>query len=184
MRGMFYDFVPVIIFFIAFKFYGIYVATVVGIAATALQVLIGLIINKKVDKQQLLTLVIFIIFGGMTLYFHNPLFIKWKPTIVFWIFSVAFLISQLFTKKPLIQHMLNNLLEGQAHTISKSIWKRLNLAWALFFFFLGSINLYVAYHYSTEAWVNFKLFGVLGILLAFSFLQAIWLSRYLQETKT
>ncbi len=178
---MLYDFLPVVFFFIAFKIYGIYVATVVGIVATALQVLISLVWKKKLDKQQLVTLIVFVIFGSMTLYFHNPIFVKWKPTIIFWVFAVSFLMSQLFMKKTLIQRMLEHLLDGQSDPIPRYVWARLNLAWTGFFFFLGSINLYVAYSYSTEAWVNFKLFGVLGMLILFSFFQAACLARYMSS---
>ncbi|MDR3492190.1 MAG: septation protein A [Gammaproteobacteria bacterium] len=183
MKNMLYDFLPVLLFFIAFKIYGIYVATVVGIAATAIQVLLTYVLKRKVDKQQLITLAVFVIFGSMTLYFHNPLFIKWKPTVIFWIFGLAFLFSRYIGKKPLIQRMLEGLLEQQAATVPLSLWQKLNFAWAIFFIFLGSINIYVAYTYSTETWVNFKVFGILGLLIAFSFFQAAYLSKHLSETK-
>ena len=184
MQNMLIDFIPVLLFFIAFKIYGIYVATTVGIVATALQVLVTRVVRKTFDKQQLITLAVFVVFGGMTLYFHNPLFVKWKPTVVFWVFGILFFLSQFIGKKPLAQRMLEKLMEWQDHTsVPKSIWKRLNLAWAAFFIVLGSLNLYVAYYYSTDVWVNFKVYGIMAILLIFSFVQAMCLTRYMSEVK-
>ena len=128
MSTMLFDFIPVLLFFIAFKMYGIYVATTVGIVATALQVVMTRLTRKRFDKQQLVTLVVFCLFGGMTLYFHNPLFIKWKPTIIFWIFGTVFLVSQFITHKTLIQRMMEGMLDGQAHVIPSNVWRRLNVA--------------------------------------------------------
>jgi intracellular septation protein len=137
-------------------------------------------VRKKFDKQQLVTLVVFAVFGGMTLYFHNPIFVKWKPSIVFWVFGAAFFLSQFIGQKPIIQRMLENLVADKSPThVPKNFWKKLNLAWALFFLILGTINLYVAYTFSTETWVNFKVYGILALLMIFSFAQAFCLSRYL-----
>src|SRR3990167_599676 len=174
MLNFLYDFIPVLLFFIAFKFYGIYIATIVGIVSTALQVLITLLYTKRIDKKQLLALGVFVVFGGMTLYFHNPIFIKWKPTIIFWIFGLVFLCSHFIGKKTLIQRMFSAALEtkGAQHHVPLIIWKKLNLAWTLFFILLGTLNIFVAYHFSTNAWVNFKLYGVMGLLFLFSILQA------------
>lgn len=182
MLSLLYDFVPVVLFFVAFKFYGIYVATAVGIIATALQVLITTIYKRKLDKKQLITLGVFILFGGLTLYFHNPIFVKWKPTVVFWIFGIVFLLSHFIGKKPLIQRMMQGVMEEQAKLPDRT-WKKMNFAWATFFIILGGVNLFVAYHFSTDVWVNFKLYGILVLLLVFSFLQALCLSRYINEVK-
>lgn len=111
MLTVVYDFIPVILFFIAFKLYGIYTATVVGIVVTAFQVVITTIWKKRIDKQQLVTLIVFVVFGGMTLYFHNPLFVKWKPTVIYWIFAVVLFFSQFIGKKPLMQRMLEKYLK-------------------------------------------------------------------------
>lgn len=185
MQNFLIDFIPVLLFLIAFKLYGIYVATAVGIISTALQVIITRIVRKHFDKQQLVTLAVFTLFGGMTLYFHNPIFVKWKPSIVFWIFGSAFFMSQFIGAKPIIQRMLEGIMDSKASTsaVPKSFWKKLNLAWAIFFLTLGTINIYVAYTYSTETWVNFKVYGILGLLIAFSFVQAMCLSRYLTDVK-
>lgn len=183
MLHFFYDFFPVLLFFFAFKFYGIYVATVVGIIATALQVVVTYGWKKKVDKQQLITLIIFTIFGSMTLYFHNPLFVKWKPTIVFWIFGLVMLGSQFIGEKTLVQRMFEHLLKTKT-TVPSVVWKRLNIAWVLFFIAMGSLNLYIAYQYSTDTWVNFKFYGIMGLFFAFSMAQALCLSRYISDVKS
>ncbi len=177
MLNMLYDFIPVLLFFITFKLYGIYTATLVGIIATAAQVILTTLWKKKLDRQQCITLVVFVIFGGMTLYFHNPIFVKWKPSIIFWIFGMVFLGSHFVGKKVLVQRMMENMLEGKK--LPDVVWKRMNLAWAAFFLVLGSINIFIAYHFSTDAWVNFKLYGILGLLILFSVVQAMCLSRYL-----
>jgi intracellular septation protein len=182
MQTLFYDFIPVLLFFICFKVYGIYVATVVGIVATGVQVIMTRLSRQQFDKQQLITFGIFVVFGGMTLYFHNPIFIKWKPTIIFWVFAAAFLLSQFIGRKTLIQRMLTHILGNEAE-VPTHVWKRLNLAWITFFILLGSVNLYVAYTFSTAVWVNFKVFGILSLLVLFSMLQSIYLSRYLSNLK-
>lgn len=182
MLNFLYEFLPVLVFFIAFKIYGIYVATVVGIVISALQFSLSTLWFKRIDNKQLITLVIFVLFGGLTLYFHNPIFVKWKPTVVFWIFGSVLLLSQFIGKKPIMQRMLESMLDGKA-ALPNTVWKKLNFAWTLFFILLGSLNIYIAYHFSTEAWVNFKLYGILGLLFLFSFLQALYLSRHVSNIK-
>jgi intracellular septation protein len=175
---MFYEFLPVLLFFLAFKFYDIYVATVVGIAATVIQVLATRAITGKWDRKQVITMLIFLIFGSMTLYFHDPIFVKWKPSIVFWIFSIAILITQFFTHKPLMQRMMEGAIENSQNIPSK-VWRRVNLMWAVFFIVLGTVNLYIAYNYSNEVWVNFKFYGITLSLFAFSIVQTLCLFRHL-----
>lgn len=180
---LFYEIFPVFLFFLAFKFYDIYAATIVGIVATLLQVIITRAVTGKWDRKQLITFVIFLFFGSLTLYFHNPIFIKWKPTIVFWIFGIVIFGSQFFTAKPLIQRLMENMLQGKA-MVPAFIWKRLNLAWSLFFILMGGINLYVAYFLSNDAWVNFKFYGISGALILLSTGQAFYLMRYMTEPNT
>src|SRR5579872_1653637 len=163
MLNLFYDFIPVLLFFLAFKYYGIYAATKVGIIATAIQIIVTTIWKKKVDRKQLFTLLVFVIFGGMTLYFHDPIFVKWKPSIIFWIFGLVLLLSHFVGKKVIIQRMMENMLEGK--TLPVQVWKRMNFSWALFFLILGSVNIYIAYYFSTNTWVNFKFYGILGLLI-------------------
>ena len=116
--------------------------------------------------------------GGLTLYLQDEQFIKWKPTVINWLFGLAFLGSQFVGEKPFVERMMSGNLE-----LPSFVWKRLNLSWATFFILLGSVNLFVIYHYDTETWVNFKLFGMLGLTVTFVFLQAIFLSRYIPETE-
>lgn len=176
----FYEILPVFLFFIAFKFYGIYTATIVGIVATALQVVLTRVWAGKWDRKQLITLGVFVVFGGMTLYFHNPVFVKWKPTIVFWIFAVIILGTHFTAKKPIAQQLMENVLK-ETSAIPKQVWKNLNIIWALFFISLGAVNLYVAYYMSNNAWVNFKFYGITCILFLTSILQAIYLMRFMTE---
>lgn len=182
MLNFLYEFLPILLFFIAFKLYDFYVATMVGIGVSAFQLIFTSIWKKRIDRKQLFTLVIFIIFGGMTLYFHQPIFLKWKPSIIFWIFGVILLISQFIGQKNVMQRLLEKTLEDKA-ALPDKVWSRLNLAWAVFFITLGTLNIYIAYTFSTETWVNFKLYGILGLLFTFSFLQALYLSRYVKDVK-
>ncbi len=183
MLNLFYDFIPLVLFFLAFKIYGIYVATVVGIAVTAVQVLVTALVAKRMDKVQLLMLAVFTVLGGLTLYFHDPIFVKWKPSVVYWIFGTALLLSHIIGNKPLMQRMFELKLEKNKATVPSQVWKKLNIAWACAFILLGGINIYVAYNFSTEIWVNFKLYGTLGFFLIFAFLQMIYLSRYISEVE-
>lgn len=176
------EFFPVLLFFIAFKFYNIYVATTVGIVTTLIQVLLTRIWFKNWDKKQLVTLSVFLLFGGLTLYFHNPIFVKWKPTIIFWIFAVIMLATQFLARKPLIQRIMENMLE-EKENIPKYIWKRLNMMWIIFFIIMGSVNLYIAYFYSDAAWVNFKFYGLTSFIILLSLLQTAFLAKYLTGTK-
>jgi intracellular septation protein len=173
-----YEILPVFLFFLAFKTYGIYVATVVGIVATLVQTMANRLWLGSWDKKQVITLFVFLLFGGMTLYFHDPIFVKWKPTVVFWIFAIAISITQFFTQKPLMQQLLEGMLQDKG-TIPSFIWRRLNVMWAFFFILLGGANLYVAYHYNNDAWVNFKFYGITAALFIFSLFKAIYLSRFI-----
>lgn len=177
---LFYEILPVFLFFLAFKFYGIYTATIVGIIATTIQVLATRLVTKQWDRKQLITMSVFLVFGGMTLYFHNPIFVKWKPTIVFWVFSFAILITQIFTKKPLMQRMMEGAMEGQ-HSIPQRVWRNVNLLWGIFFIVMGGVNIYIAYTYSDDIWVNFKFYGITGALLVVSVIQAIYLVRFMTD---
>lgn len=172
-----FDFFPIILFFIAYKLQGIYAATVVAIAATIIQVAFTWIKYRKVENMHLITLALIVVLGGATLYLQDERFIKWKPTIVNWLFGIAFLGSQLIGKYTFIERMMRKNID-----LPSAIWKRLNMSWALFFIFLGFANLYVFQNYDTDAWVNFKLFGMLGLTFAFVLIQAVYLSRHMPET--
>ncbi|MGE3921004.1 MAG: septation protein A [Gammaproteobacteria bacterium] len=171
-----FDFFPILIFFIAYKFLGIYTATALFIVASALQIGYYWLRHRRVEKTHIITFIVGVIFGGATLGFHNDLFIKWKPTVIYWLLALVFLATQWFSKKSLLQNMMESNIN-----LPETVWSKLNLSWVLFFISLGSINLYVVYHYSTDAWVNFKLFGLLGLTLAFTIIQGVLLSKHLKS---
>lgn len=173
-----FDFFPILLFFVAFKLYDIYVATAVAIAATAAQVGFVWFRARKIEPTHLITLVLIIVFGGATIYFKDELFIKWKPTVVNWLFGLAFLLSQVFGNRTFVERMMSGAIELPAN-----IWRRLNLMWAVFFISLGVVNLFVVYTFDTETWVNFKLFGLLGLTLVFAVGQSVYLSRYIPESE-
>lgn len=174
-----FDFFPIVLFFIAYKVYGIFVATAVAIAATVVQVGVSWFKHRKVENMHWVTLVLITLFGGATIVLQDELFIKWKSTVIYWLFGFAFLGSQVIGKRPLVERMIS-----KALTLPRIIWRRLNMIWALYFISLGCINLFVVYNFDTETWVNFKLFGTLALMLAFVLLQTIYLSRYIPETET
>jgi len=171
-----YDYFPVICFFIAYKFFGIYVATAVAIGASFLQMGFFWLKNRSFEKLHVITFVLILTLGGITLIFHKPIFIQWKPSIIYWIFGAALLGSQFFSTTTLLQRMLNKKIELPPH-----VWRALNSSWAIFFIIMGFANLYVVYHYSTNTWVDFKLFGTLGLTILFAVVQAIYISKYIRQ---
>lgn len=189
---LFFDFLPIVLFFITYKFgggeytfndqvyqiEGIYAATAVMIVATIIQVGYGWLRHRKIERSHLLTLVLVVLLGGATLWLQNPDFIKWKPTAVNWLFALVFVGAYAFTKKSLLERMM-----GQHIQLPAKVWGRLNMAWVLFFIFSGLANLYVAFNFSEEFWVNFKLFGMLGLTILFVIAQSIYLSRYAAEVQ-
>lgn len=180
---LFYEILPVFLFFLAFKFYGIYIATIVGVVATFIQAAINRILFKVWDKKQVITFIVFALFGGLTLYFHDPIFVKWKPTIIFWIFGVIILISQVISKRPLMQRFMEHALKEEKTVIPAQAWRKINLIWAVFFLGLGALNLYIAYHYSSDTWVNFKFYGITAALLLMSIVQAFYLLSFISMSK-
>lgn len=175
MRLLF-DFLPIAAFFVVYKFYGLYVATAAAILISLVQVISYWVKHRSLPSIQLISLILILLFGGSTLLFHNELFIKWKPTVLYWLLAFIALISHYVGKKPLIQHLLETNI-----TLPNSVWSSLNRNWFIFFMLMGGINLWVAYSFDTNTWVNFKLFGFLGITFLFILLQAIYLSRYIQS---
>ncbi len=172
-----FDYFPIICFFIVYKLYGIYVATAATIAASALQVGFYWLKNRKFEKLHLITLALVFFLGGSTLIFHKVIFIKWKPSIIYWMFALVLVISQFFSKKSVLQRML-----GDKIALPNKVWARLNLSWAIFFTLLGGLNLWVVYHFNTNTWVNFKLFGTLGLTLLFVIIQAFYMARHIEHT--
>jgi intracellular septation protein len=170
-----FDLFPVILFFVAFKFQGIFVATAVAIGATLLQVGYVLARGRKVSNMQWASLVIIALFGGATLLLRDETFIKWKPTVLYWLAGVVFLGGLAF-RKNLVKAVMS---EGLV--LPEFVWTRLCIAWGVFFLFKGTLNLWVASEFSTEQWVNFKLFGGMGLMLVFIVAQAFWLAKYLPD---
>ena len=170
-----FDFFPVILFFVAFKVSDIFVATAVAIAATIVQIGYVLARRRKVSNMQWASLAIIVIFGGATLVLRDETFIKWKPSVLYWLAGVVF-IGALAFKTNLVKAVMS-----EGITLPEPIWTKLCVAWGLFFLFKGTLNLWVAYNFSTETWVNFKLFGGMGLMIAFVIAQALWLSKYVQD---
>ncbi len=173
-----FDLFPVILFFVTFKFAGVFAATAAAIVATFAQVAWVKYRHGKVDTMLWVSLGIICVFGGATLLLHNEAFIKWKPTVLYWFFSSALLLGPILFKKNLMRELLKEKL-----ALPDLAWNRLNLAWSAFFAMLGLLNLYVAFSYPTDTWVNFKLFGATGMMMVFILLQSMWLSKYIEEDK-
>ena len=171
-----FDIFPVLLFFVAFKFWGIYTATAVAIGATICQVGWSWLRHKKVDTMLWVSLSIIVVFGGATLVLHDETFIKWKPTVLYWLFSAILLGSDLLFRRNLIRAMMDKQL-----TLPAPVWRKLNLSWAAFFAVMGVVNLYVASRFPTEIWVNFKLFGATGLMLVFIVAQGLLLSRHIEH---
>jgi len=198
-----FDLLPVIFFFAAYQIAGFFpdeghalvtnwlasdipasqapilIATFTTIVATALQIGIVRLRHGKVDRMLWISLIVIAILGGATLAFHDPAFIQWKPTALYWLFGLVLSCSDLIFRRNLIKRMLETQIR-----LPDPIWKRLNLAWALFFVILGVLNLYVAYNFSEKAWVNFKLFGFTALIFVFALAQGLYLSKHLLEDNT
>jgi intracellular septation protein len=173
-----FDIFPVLLFFVAFKLWGIYPATAVAIVATLGQVAWSWFRHRKVDNMLWISLAIIVVFGGATLWLHDETFIKWKPTVLYWFFAVVLLASVLLFRKNLVRAMMEKQLALPDH-----VWRKLNLSWVAFFLAMGAANLYVAFNYPTDFWVNFKLFGGMGLMVVFILGQGLMLSRYIEEEK-
>ncbi|CAI0778341.1 Probable intracellular septation protein A [Serratia entomophila] len=172
----FLDFLPLIVFFAFYKLYDIYVASGALIVATALALVFTWVKYRKVEKMTLITFLMVLVFGTLTLVFHNDLFIKWKVTVIYALFALALLISQLVLKKPLVQRML-----GKELTLPDKVWSNLNLAWAMFFLACGLANIYVAFWLPQNVWVNFKVFGLTVLTLVFTLISGIYIYRHMPE---
>ena len=150
-------------------------ATVVVIVATTLQIAYLLGRRRKIDLMLWITFVLVVVLGGATIWFHNATFIKWKPSVLYWVMGLAFWVSQAVFRKNLLQTLIGEQLELPA-----PVWQRLNVAWIAFFALMGLLNLYVAYSFSTSTWASFKAFGATGLMLAFMVAQGVYLSRHIK----
>lgn len=181
---IFYDLFPLLLFFGAFKLYDIYVATAVAIAASVAQVGWQWLRHRRFETMPLVTLGVLVVFGGLTLLLHDDTFIKWKPTIVYWVLGTLVLGSQWIGGRTLMERLL-----AEQITLPPTVWSRQNFSWGLFFVILGALNLYVAFFYRLDLaaaqrqaiWVDFKVFGLLGLTLVFMLVQGALMARHITE---
>ena len=176
MTKLLFDLFPIILFFVAFKFADIYAATAVAIAATIAQIVWLKLRGKHVEVMQWVSLGVIVVFGGLTLMLHDETFIKWKPTILYWLFAGGLLTASLMGRN------LMKIFMGAQMTLPEPVWQKLNRMWMLYFLVMGALNIWVAYSWSTDIWVNFKLFGTLGMTLVFVLLQGVYLSRFMKDS--
>lgn len=179
MKKFFFDLFPLILFFAAFKYTDdIFIATAVAIGATVVQFVWLKATRKKIEATHWINLTVIVVFGGATLYFHNDLFIKWKPTVLYWLFGTILLGSRLIFKRNIMQTLMG----GQV-SMPAAIWDKLNASWAGFFLLSGGLNLYVAFsgHFNESQWVNFKVFGLLALLIVFVIGQSVWLGKHMAQ---
>ena len=170
------DFFPIAIFFVAFKIFDIYVATGVAIAATLLQIGYLKKVHGKVEVMQWVSLGVIVVFGGATLFFHDNTFIKWKPTALYWLMAVSLLVGKFIFKRNLMKTVM-----GEQLSLPEHAWGVLLLSWVGFLSFMGCLNIYVAYNYDLDTWVNFKLFGSIGLMIVFAIIQGAYLSRFISH---
>jgi len=170
----FFEFIPLIIFFAVYKMVDIYAATGSLIVTTGLLLAYNYFKHGKAEKMHIITFLMVLVFGTLTLILHDDVFIKWKVTVVYVLFTIALLASQFIFKKPILKQML-----GKEITLPEKVWSTLNIAWAVFFLALGLINIYVAFRLEQEVWVNFKVFGLLGATLVFTLLSGFYIYKYL-----
>jgi len=199
-----FDYLSIVLFYIAYQFYtqipagvvhsfnsllpisfipadksnAIYFAVLIGIIVAGLQTLIQWLLDGKPTKLQLFTFFTFLILGGITLFLRNPVFIKWKPTVINYIFAAIFFGSTIFGSKPLAERIMGGTIDAPSQ-----IWHKITYSWAAFFLLIAVLNIIVAYNFSESMWVNFKLFGILGLSIFFLMLQALYLSKHIQAKK-
>ena len=173
-----FDFFPVILFFVAFKLSDIFVATGAAIAATVLQIGWVLLRRKKVSNMQWMSLAIIVVFGGATLLLQDKTFIMWKPTVLYGLFAAILAVGKLGFGRDLIGYLMKGV------NLPAAIWTRLTWAWVTFFIFMGVANWYVAFHYSEQTWVMYKVWGGIGLFLVFALLQGVWLARHATNEET
>ncbi|MDH4376838.1 MAG: septation protein A [Ramlibacter sp.] len=170
------DFFPIILFFVAFKMADIYVATGVAIVATVAQIAWLRWRSGKVETMQWLSLGVIVLFGGATLIAHDETFIKWKPTILYWLMGGSLLLAQLIWRRNLIKSLI-----GDKVRMAEPAWTAMRRSWTVFFLFMGVLNLWVAYNFDTATWVDFKLFGGLGLMAVFVIGQSLWLGKHIES---
>ncbi|MCC7005840.1 MAG: septation protein A [Ottowia sp.] len=173
-----FDLLPIVLFFVAYKMAGVYVATLTAMIASIIQIIWVWVKHRHVDPMLWVSCVLIVFFGGATLLFHNENFIKWKPSVLYWVLALGLMISAILFKKNLVYAAMSKHI-----VVPNTVWATLNWAWVGFFILMGVVNLYVAMRYPTDVWVNFKLFGSMGLTIAFVIVQSVWLSRYIQKNE-
>jgi len=178
MKKFLFDLFPLILFFVAYRFADIYVATAVAMVAAIGQIAYIKIRHQPIEGTHWINLVVIVLFGGATLWLQNDAFIKWKPTVLYWLFAAILLGSQLLLGRNLLQKLL-----GAKVTLTDRGWSGLNISWSAFFAFAGAVNLFVAFSgfFTESQWVNFKVFGLMGLLVLFVIAQSLWLSKHMVE---
>ena len=167
-----YELFPVVLFFIFYKIYDIYIATAVLMVATYMQIIFAYFLKKKIEKILIFTAIVVTIFGGMTLFFQDNAFIMWKPSIIYWVFGLGIVVANKFYNKNLIRISL-----GAQVKLANKYWENLCFSTAIFFIFLGFLNIYVAQNFSEDTWVNFKLFGMTGLLFIYMILVGLYITK-------
>lgn len=169
------DFFPLIAFFVSYQLGGIYLATGVLIVASGLQIAWHWWRTRTVKTLHWVTALLVLVFGSATLLLKDSRFIQWKPSVLFWALAVSFLVSHFVGARTLTQRFLESVLGGNVNAVGEAAWRKLNLAWVAFYALIGAANLFVAYRFSEQAWVNFKVFGVSALMLLFTLPQVFWL---------
>jgi len=171
------EFAPLVVFLIAYYISGLYVATAALMGSLAVLLAVDYLRERRIPPMHTLSAVLVFLFGGATLLLHDQRFIQWKPTVFFWLASLAFLASFWIGERPLVQRLLSAALGADSTQVSHATWRRLNGLWIAFYALLGALNLLVAFNASERAWVNFKVFGLTAATALFVALQVIWLTR-------
>lgn len=172
------EFIPLILFFVIYKFFGTQEAAITLVVATLIQLVILKMLYGKIEKMQLFMAGFVVIFGGLTAYFNDDAFLKWKVTLLNGLFAVVLLISQFVLKNPIIKHLL-----GKEIKLPEQVWSKLNIGWAVFFIICMLLNLYVSHFMSNDAWYTFKVFGLTGLSLVATILTGAMIYPYLQENQ-
>ncbi|AQS51126.1 MAG TPA: septation protein A [Paenalcaligenes hominis] len=178
MKKFLFDLFPLILFFIAFRTFDIYTATAVAMAAAVAQIVWLKVRQHAIEGTHWINLGVIVVFGSATLFFQNDAFIKWKPTVLYWLFATVLIGSHLFLRRNLMQKLM-----GSQLVLPVPVWTKLNYSWALFFLFSGAVNLFVAFsgYFSESQWVSFKVFGSLILLVIFIIVQSLWLGKYMND---
>jgi len=179
-----FEFLPLVLFLGAYLYKGIYFAIATLMVAMPVGFLIKYIRTKRADRMYMWSTAFLLIFGGAALYFRNAQFIYWKPTAFYWAVSIAFLLSLWIGEKPLVRRFFEMTGELPTEKISTNEWRVLNLVWVVFFAVMGIANIYVAYNFSEQFWVNFKVFGLLALTFVFMIAQGFWLMSKLGQDET